>query len=198
MKDFLNALSSSAPTPGGGGVAALSSALSSALCSMVANLTDGKKKYAQYQTDIERIIKLGETNTPNFFDYIQKDADAFEPLSKAYGIPKDDPNRDEILQKALLDAATTPLNLIKAQANLVPVIEELAIKGSRLAISDVAVAATTLEAAAKSAVMNVYINTGLMADKALAAKLNEEAEILVKDISCKMSRVYDDIAEQLN
>ena len=197
MKNFLNALSSSAPTPGGGGVAALSSALASALCSMVANLTDGKKKYAEYQADIERIIKLGESNTSEFFDYIQKDADAFEPLSKAYGIPKDTEGRAEILEKALLDAATTPLELIKAQHALVPIIEELAVKGSRLAISDVAVAATTLEAAAKSAIMNVYINTGLMTDKAAATKLNEEATALLDEISLRMNKVYEEIAGQL-
>ena len=56
IQEFLDNLSSSAPVPGGGGAAALTGAISSALCSMVASLTSGKKKYAEYQQDIERIL----------------------------------------------------------------------------------------------------------------------------------------------
>ena len=72
IKGFLADLASSAPTPGGGGASSLTGAVGVALCSMVANLTTGKKKYAEYQADIERIIRLGESNTSEFFDYIQK------------------------------------------------------------------------------------------------------------------------------
>lgn len=197
MQIFLNELSSAAPTPGGGGVAALSASLASALCSMVANLTTGKKKYAQYQEEIEEIIKLSENNTKILYSYIEKDAECFEPLSKAYGIPKDDPDREEILQNALLVAAKTPLELIKELRNTALIIEKLSVMGSRLAISDVAVAALMLTSAAKSAIMNVFINTKLMSDKDTAKSMNEEATQIVSSIDDRMCRVYEDISTQL-
>lgn len=42
--DFTEILASKAPVPGGGGAAALVGALGIALCSMVGNLTVGRKK----------------------------------------------------------------------------------------------------------------------------------------------------------
>lgn len=196
-EDFLKELSSSAPTPGGGGVAALLAALASALCSMVANLTTGKKKYAQYQEDIDKILNKCDEKTFLLYSYIQKDALAFEPLSKAYGIPKDDPGREEILQNALLDAASTPIELMKLLSDVCDMIEELSVKGSKLAVSDVAVAATTLRAAAEGAVMNVYINTKLMSDKDKGASLNNEAINILSDISNRCDKVYKLITEEL-
>ena len=60
MKEFLEALSSKEPTPGGGGASALVAAVSCSLCSMVANLTTGKKKYAQYQEKIDEYLMVLE------------------------------------------------------------------------------------------------------------------------------------------
>ena len=197
MEKFLEELSSSAPTPGGGGVAALCAALASSLCSMVANLTSGKKKYAEYQTDIESILKECESLTPYLFSYIRKDAESFEPLSKAYGIPKDDPGRDEILEKALYDAAVTPLELMKKLSSVASLLKELEVKGSRLAISDVAVGASVLKAAAESAIMNVYINTGLMNDKEVANRLNSDSSKILDDIRMQCEEIYKNISDSL-
>ena len=55
LSEFITALSSKEPVPGGGGASALIGAIGVALCSMVANLTTGKKKYAKYQSDIDDI-----------------------------------------------------------------------------------------------------------------------------------------------
>lgn len=197
MEIFLEKLSSSDPTPGGGGVAAVSAALSSALCSMVANLTTGKKKYAQYQSKIENIIEQTQERTKVLYSYIEKDAKCFEPLSKAYGIPKDNPEREEILQKALLDAAKTPLELLKELEKTALTIEDLSVMGSKLAISDVAVAACMLTGAAQSAVMNVYINTKLMSDEKTARSMNDEANEIVSSISGRMNTVYIKVTEEL-
>lgn len=194
---FLEELSSKAPTPGGGGVAALAAALSSALCSMVANLTSGKKKYAQYQLDIEEVLNKCYELTPLLYSYIEKDAESFEPLSKAYGIPKDDPNRDEILEKALYDAAITPLELMKNLGKVSEILKELKIKGSKLAISDVAVASAMLSASAKSAIMNVYINTKLMKNRDRASLLNKEAGDILTKILMDCDEIYNHISEEL-
>lgn len=196
IRDFLACLASKEPVPGGGGAAALIGSVSAALCSMVANLTTGKKKYACYQEDIDRILGQMETTIYGLYAYIKKDAEAFEPLSKAYGIPKDQPDREEILQNALKEAAQVPLELAGELYGLIPVLEELAEKGSRLAISDVAVAATACRAALEGAVMNVYINTGLMQDKELAGQLNQKAMELSREGAKRCQAVYDKIAEE--
>lgn len=197
MEQFLKELASKEPTPGGGGASALLGSVSAALCSMVANLTTGKKKYAQYQEDIERILKEMETGIWKIHSFIEKDAIAFAPLAQAYSIPKDQPDREQILEKALLDAAVLPMELTETLYALVPVMEELEIKGSRLAISDVAVAAAACEGALKGAVMNVYINTRLMKDKEKANAMNQKAMELEEDGSRRCREVYVRIRQSL-
>ena len=160
LNNFTKELSSGAPVPGGGGASALMGAVSASLCSMVGNLTSGKKKYAEYQADIERIIASAVALNEDMLTLIEKDAEAFEPLAKAYSIPKEEPGRDEILEKALYEAALAPLEIVKKSKEVSELISELVVKGSRLAISDVGVAASACEACAKGASMNVYINNG--------------------------------------
>lgn len=193
LNEFTNQLSSAAPVPGGGGASALMGAVSASLCSMVGNLTSGKKKYAEYQQDIERIIADAVRLNEDMLTLIEKDAEAFEPLAKAYSIPKEEPGRDEILEKALYEAALAPLEIVKKSKEVSELISELVIKGSRLAISDVGVAASACEACAKGASMNVYINTKLMKDREVAAKLNEETLALVADVCSACSKAYDEV-----
>ena len=193
INEFTSQLSSAAPVPGGGGASALMGAVSASLCSMVGNLTSGKKKYAEYQQDIERIIADAVALNEKMLSLIEKDAEAFEPLAKAYSIPKDEPGRDEILEKALYEAAMAPLEIVKCSAEVSALIKELVVKGSRLAISDVGVAASACEACAKGAAMNVYINTKLMKDRECAAKLNAETIALVDEVSAASKAAYDEV-----
>ena len=190
---FLEELSSGAPVPGGGGASALMGSVSSALCSMVANLTTGKKKYAEYQEDIERIIADAVRLNEDMLSLIEKDAEAFEPLAKAYSIPKDEPGRDEVLEKALFEAALAPLEIVKKSKEVSLLIEELAVKGSRLAISDVGVAASACAACARGASMNVYINTKLMKNRDAASKLNEQTIGLVDEVVKICDAAYDEV-----
>ena len=194
MNDFLNELASSAPVPGGGGASALVGAVSCALCSMVANLTTGKKKYAQYQERIDELFPYLEGIRQELVEDIKLDADAFYPLSQAYSIPKDDPNRDEIMENALLTASNAPMKIVEDVSRLVPVLEELEVIGSRLAISDVAVAATACATALKGAVMNIYINTKSMKNREVADAMNAKAKELVADGTKRCEAVYEKIA----
>ena len=190
IHEFLIALSSKAPTPGGGGASALIGAIGASLGSMVANLTSGKKKYAAFQPDIERI--LGETAVlrDEMEALIARDAEAFAPLAAAYGIPKDAPGRDETLEAALHAAAEVPLDIVKTVCKVLPILEELMEKGSKLAISDVGVAAAACRAAAQGAALNVYINTKLMKDREFAVKLDEQTDALTKDAVERCDAVY--------
>ena len=197
MKEFINTLASKEPTPGGGGAAALVGTVAAALGSMVANLTTGKKKYAQYQEDIERILTYLEEAIWDINSYIQKDADAFGPLAEAYKIPKDDPKKAEIMEKALLAAAVVPMELAGKVHDLIPVLEELEEKGSKLALSDVAVAAVCCKAAMEGAVMNVYINTKSLTNPMIAEGLNKKAMKLVEDGGKRCQEIYDRIQKTL-
>ena len=193
LNNFTKELSSGAPVPGGGGASALMGAVSASLCSMVGNLTSGKKKYAEYQQDIERIIAQAVELNEKMLSLIEKDAEAFEPLAKAYSIPKEEPGRDETLEKALDEAAMAPLEIVKCSAEVSALIKELVVKGSRLAISDVGVAASACEACAKGAAMNVYINTKLMKDRECAAKLNAETIALVDEVCAVSKTAYEEV-----
>ncbi|MBQ9989741.1 MAG: cyclodeaminase/cyclohydrolase family protein [Lachnospiraceae bacterium] len=195
--DFLTRMSSKEPVPGGGGAAALIGAMAAALASMVANLTTGKKKYACYQEDIDRILTEMGTKVKTLYEYVEKDAQAFAPLAAAYGIPRDEPGREEVLEKALIQAAEIPLELTESLYALIPVLEELEKKGSRLAISDVAVAAAACRAALESAVMNIYINTGLMKDRTRAMSMNERAGRLTEDGCRRCQEIYERIGKSL-
>lgn len=195
MNKFLNELASAAPVPGGGGASALIGAISAALCSMVANLTTGKKKYAQYQERIDELIPILDLLREKLLEDIKLDADAFYPLSQAYSIPKDAPERDTVMEEALLTAAKAPMKIMEDVSLLVPVLEEMEVMGSRLAISDVAVAAAACSAALKGAVMNIYINTRSMKDRKTADDMNQKAKELLNEGSRRCDAVYDRITE---
>jgi len=197
IDDFIKCLASKAPVPGGGGASALIGAIGVSLCSMVANLTSGKKKYAQYQSDLEIIIDRAGASADKLLVLIQRDADVFEPLSVAYGIPKEEPNRDEILENALIAACSVPLEIIYEVSNALDIIEQLSIKGTKLAVSDVGVAASACKCAMEGAIMNVYINTKLMKNREYALKTNTEAESLLTDGAHRCSKIYQQITDEL-
>ena len=192
---WIGELSSASPAPGGGGASALVGAVASALGSMVANLTSGKKKYAIYQQDFERILAQTESLTERLHGLIAKDAEAFVPLAAAYGIPKEDPTRNARLETALHTAAVPPMEMLETLAELVPILEELAQKGSRLAISDVGCAAVFCASAAKGALLNLFVNTKLMTDRAYAEGQNARAVSIETDIASRCDAVYQAVKE---
>lgn len=194
---FIQQLATKEPVPGGGGASALMGAVAAALCSMVANLTSGKKKYVRYQEDIERILAQMQEEVAVCLDFIKADADAFYPLSQAYGIPKEEPGRDGILEEALVRACEVPLNILREAHKLLPVLKELQTKGSRLAVSDVGVAASACRGAAEGAAMNVYINTRLMKNRKYADEANEETKALLAECVKECREIYEEIADKL-
>ena len=196
-REWVNALASGAPTPGGGGASALVGAVAAALGSMVANLTAGKKKYAAYQADIERLLGETQALSGELYDLIQADADAFAPLAAAYGIPKEDPSRAETLEKALRAAAEPPMTMLRALSRLPSMLEELHEKGSKLAVSDVGCAAAFGASALSGALMNLLVNTRLMQDRAYASALEKEALQLEREGMLRLNELYNTVLEEL-
>lgn len=198
IDSFLINLASSAPTPGGGGAAALAGALGIALGNMVGSLTLGKKKYADVQEDILVLNARAEALCADFVALIDADAEAFAPLSRAYGIPKDDPTRAEIMEAALKRAAEPPIEMMRKSGEALDVIAEYAAKGSALAISDAGCAAALAIAAMKAAALNVRINTKSMADRTLADKMNEETDGLLEKYGKLAEQIYENVAGRLS
>ncbi len=197
VHDFVNLTASNAPTPGGGGVSALVGALGIALGNMVGELTIGKKKYADVEDDIKRLMQEAQELKEEFLRLIDADAEAFAPLAKAYGIPKDDPGRDEIMEEALKTAASVPMDIVHTCGKALRVIEEFAEKGSKIAISDAGCAAALCGAAMQASALNVYINTQSMKDRIFAESMNSELDRLLNEYVNKGDVIYNRIASSL-
>lgn len=179
--DFIGALSSNAPVPGGGGASATVGALAAALGMMVTNLTIGKKKYADYEEELIRCRSELEGLRDRLITLTDKDAEAFEPLSRAYSLPKDAPDYERIMEEAFLTASLAPLEIMDTALECAHVLEVLVEKGSRLAISDVGVGIYFAQAAIEGAALNVYINTKMMKDRTRAEALNDRADAIIRE-----------------
>lgn len=198
LSEFLEQLASAAPVPGGGGAAALAGALGMALGNMVGSLTVGKKKYAAVEDEIKALNGKAAVLREELLDLVEKDAEVFEPLSRAYGIPKDDPSRGQVMARVLKDAAEIPLQIMKKCCAALELIEAYSEKGSVLAISDAGCGAALARAAMESAALNVYINTKAMEDRQLAEALNTEAHAMLKEYGAKAAAIYESVSGRLH
>ena len=158
---FTEALASNAPTPGGGGAAALVGAVGAALGHMVGALTVGKKKYAAVEAELTACMERIDALRLRLLELVQRDADCFAPLVRAYGMAKDDPKRDETLELETLRAAQPPLEMMRACRD-----------------------------ALESAALNVVINTKTLRDRAAADALNAQAEALLQTGVPLAERIY--------
>lgn len=197
LNEFSNILASSSPTPGGGGASAFVGCLSASLSKMVTCLTTGKKKYAEYEDEIQSIMKRMDLLRIQLLSCINEDKEAFEPLSKAYSMSKDTPNYNEVLEDCLKKAASIPFKILNLTCEVIETNDALATIGSKLAISDAASAAALAEGTLKAAAINVTVNTRLMKDKEYASKLDKEVEQLVNKYSTIAQKTYQKVIERL-
>lgn len=195
--EFTEELSSKSPVPGGGGAAALAGALGIALGNMVGALTVGKKKYVHVESQILELNRESGKLRVELLELIAADAAAFQPLSQAYGIPKDDPDREQVMEAALTAAVKPPLDIMKSCAKALELIAAYARIGSVIAISDAGCAAALCRGALDSAALNVYINTKSMKDREKAAALNAQVAALLAEYRQKAQTIYDEIAGRL-
>ena len=200
-KDFIDVLASSAPIPGGGGASALVGAIGVALGNMVGSLTVGKKRYADVEEDIIRCKKEADEITKRLLELVAKDAEVFEPLSKAYSLPKSTPEelakKEEVMAVVLKDACEVPLEIMKTCARGLDLMKEFAEKGSRIALSDAGVGATLLKSALQGASLNIYINTKSMKDRVLAQQLNDETDSLRKTYEKKADEIFENVCNEI-
>ena len=195
--EFVDVLASKAAVPGGGGASAFVGALGMALGNMVGNLTVGKKKYADVEDDIIAIMKKADGIQAEMLRLVDEDAVVFEPLSKAYGIPKEDPTRAQVMEDALKLACSVPMDIMRTACKAIELHQELAEKGSRLALSDVGVGVAFCKSALMGASLNVFINTKAMTDKEYAAGIEKEADSLLDKYCALADEIYTSVVGQL-
>jgi formiminotetrahydrofolate cyclodeaminase len=192
--EFVSVLGSKAPVPGGGGASALVGAVGTALGNMVGALTVGKKKYAAVEADMIRLREAAERLQGELLALVQRDAEVFEPLSRAYGMPKETEAeraaKARVMEAALREACAVPLEIMRKCAEAIQLHEEFAVKGSRLAVSDAGTGVVFCKAALAGASLNVYINTAAMADKTAAAEFNREADALLAEAEPLADRIF--------
>ena len=197
IRDFTDELASKAAVPGGGGASALVAALGAALGTMVGNLTVGKKKYADVEADIVLLMEQAEMLRNELLQAVDDDAKGFEPLSRAYSIPKDDPDRDEIMESCLCDAAAVPMKILRLSAKVIELQRDFAEKGSALAVSDAGTGVVFCWAALYGAALNVKINTKMMKNRECAEEMNAEVSELMEKYWKLADEVYEGVFERM-
>lgn len=199
-QDFINELASKAPTPGGGGASAYCGALATALASMVGNLTVGKKTYAAVEDEVKEALIQLEEQRNKFVELIDKDAQAFEPLSRAYRLPRatceELVHKNKVMQQALVGATEVPLEIMEICAQVITTSKFLAHNGSRLALSDVGVAVLFAKAALKGASLNVYANASSMANEAQARSYIQQADCLIEEYGALADELYEYVIKE--
>lgn len=197
VKAFLDKTASNDPVPGGGSIAALSSAVAAALTEMVANLTIGKKKYVEVEEEMKEIAKIAAECRVKFVADIDKDSDAFNEVMDAFKLPKETDEEKEsrkaAIQEATKKAALVPLEVAQDAFKIMGIIEKVVVKGNQNAVTDGAVAAMMARTAVLSALYNVKINLGSIKDEAFVEKVSKEVE----ELESKVGKVEQDILSKV-
>lgn len=201
LQEFLTVLSSKAPVPGGGGASAVGGAVGAALGQMVINLTVGKKRYADVEEEMLVLLDRMEELKGRLLDLADQDAEVFAPLAAAYSLPsqteEEKAQKEQVMEERLLAASQVPLEIMETSFQALDILEVLAAKGSRMAVSDVGVGVSLIRAALLGAVMNVYINTKSMKNREKADELNGQADRLIAEGTKKADRIYEDVLRAL-
>ena len=192
-RKFVEVLASNEPAPGGGGAAALVGAIGTALGNMVGSLTVGKKKYAEVEEEIIALKAKCDALQTELLNQVEADDEGFVPLAKAYGIPKDDPNRDAILEDATITACAVPMHIMELCCEAIEYIAVFAAKGSRLAVSDAGCGAVCCKAALQAASLNVFINTKSLKNREVAEEMNAKANGMLNKYCAMADGIFNEV-----
>ena len=201
IKNFMEMLSSKAATPGGGSVAALTGAMGAALLSMVGNLTVGKEQYKDVEDDIKDLLKKSESLRATLQELMEKDVEVFNQFMSIMKLPRSNEEekkyRNQKMQIASIEAAKVPLEVARKCKEVIDICSEVAVKGTRNAISDAGVGVLLAEAAFHSAIINVKINLNIIKDENIRKELSQEIENLNNMIRGEKEKVLEIVLERL-
>ncbi len=199
--EFVDLLASDAPAPGGGSAAALEGALGAALTAMVCGLTVGKKKYAEFQELAEEAQKKATDLKARFVDVMDRDTEAFNVVSAAFGMPKatdeEKAARSAAIQEGLKGCTKTPFEMMELAVETLELTASILGKSNDSAASDLGVSALSLRAAIQGAWLNVLINIGSLKDTALAEDYRAKGEALLAKALPLADEIYSTVVSQM-
>ena len=199
--EFVDLLASDAPAPGGGSAAALEGALGAALTAMVCGLTVGKKKYAEFQELAEEAQKKATDLKARFVDVMDRDTEAFNVVSAAFGMPKETDEekaaRSAAIQKGLEGCTKTPFEMMELAVETLELTVSILGKSNDSAASDLGVSALSLRAAIQGAWLNVLINIGSLKNKELAEDYRAKGEALLAKALPLADEIYDTVVKSM-
>ena len=199
--EFVDLLASDAPAPGGGSAAALEGALGAALTAMVCGLTVGKKKYAEFQELAEEAQKKATDLKARFVDVMDRDTEAFNVVSAAFGMPKatdeEKAARSAAIQKGLEGCTKTPFEMMELAVETLELTASILGKSNDSAASDLGVSALSLRAAVQGAWLNVLINIGSLKNKELATDYQAKGEALLAKALPLADQIYDTVVKSM-
>ena len=197
VTQFADVLASDAPTPGGGSTAALAGALGAALTAMVCRLTEGRKKYEEFQDYILEVKEKATRLQAQFIDVMDRDTEAFMVISNAYGMPKatdeEKAARSAAIQKGLEGCTATPFEMMEIATETLELTESLLGKTNDSAASDLGVSALSLRAAIQGAWLNVLINIGSLKNKELAEDYRVKGEAMLAKALPLADKIYETV-----
>lgn len=201
IQSFCTALISKSPVPGGGGASALAGALAACLGGMAVQLTRGKKKFIPVDEMLKAQLESLEESRQTLLHCMDEDAAAFEPLSKAYGMPAETEQQKEqkqaVLETCLCRAAQPPMKILQTGAEVAASLQALSGHISKLVISDLGCAAAMARACMQCAAMNVWVNAQLMKDKAKAEALYAESRDILERGTAQCQTLIQKVGEAL-
>ena len=193
LNEFCAALASKEPAPGGGSASAMMASMGVGLLGMVANLTVGRKKYAEHQQLMEEVVAKAENLRQQLVSAIDRDTEAYNGVSAVFSMPKETDDekaaRTAAMQAALKAATVVPYEVMELCRDALALAARAVGKSNTNAVSDLGVSAHSLLAGAHGAWMNVLINLGGIKDETFVAakksggeSIIAEAEKTAKDI----------------
>lgn len=193
LDQFLDALASDAPTPGGGTAAAMAGAMGAALAEMVAALTLSKEKYAEFHEAMRPIAEAAGLARAEFLELSREDSAAYDAVISTRRLPKDteEQKAERARQIALANrhASEVPMRTARAAVRLLAALPELAEKGNPNAVSDVGAAALLMDACVEAALLNVGINLSGIEDAGFVTEMQRETADLQKESQRLRSQV---------
>ena len=185
VKDFLDKVACSDPVPGGGSIAALNGALASALSTMVARLTVGKKGYEASEEVMQHAQTITLRLLDEFIALIDKDSAAYNEVFACFKLPKTTDEekavRSAAIQEATKQAALVPLEVARKALDMMSVIADVARLGNRNAVL--------------GALLNVRINLGSLKDRDFVLQLQTEADA-IEQTACQREKELLDAVNQ--
>ncbi len=193
LEQFLEALASESPTPGGGTGAAVAGAMGAALARMVAALTLSKEKYADAHDVVRPIAEAAGLANAEFLELAREDSQAYDEVIAARRLPKttdeEKAARSHRISVANRRATEVPMRTARAAVRLLAALPELAEKGNPNAASDVGAAALLLDACVEGALLNVGINLSGSEDASFVSEMQKETAILQEESQRLRSQV---------